>query len=168
MHDAHYRARRCVRDRDHAARARAGAIRGRRGPLAELDPSPVVVSRLYHELPDARGRLAAALREVSSPRRQRNLDKKFALAGPVRRRPRRTPSGMVAISREFSAPGRIRASDPRIRSPPLCLRKRRLSRLVEPNAASVSGDFLPDLSDSHVVPGDITSADHGVIKNSRS
>jgi hypothetical protein len=34
---------------------------------------------------------------------------------------------------DSDAPGRIRTSDPRIRSPPLCLRKRRLSRLDKPN-----------------------------------
>ena len=34
---------------------------------------------------------------------------------------------------EVDAPGRIRTCDPRIRSPPLCLQKRRFSRLFKPN-----------------------------------
>jgi hypothetical protein len=43
----------------------------------------------------------------------------------------------------FYAPGRIRTSDPRIRSPPICLRKRRFSPLVKPNSVNCSRNLLP-------------------------
>ena len=63
--------------------------------------------------------------------------------------------GANARNRSFAgktyAPGRIRTCDPRIRSPPICLPKRRFSRLFKPNSSRAAGNLLPDNSESLVV-----------------
>ena len=51
------------------------------------------------------------------------------------------------FGRRLHAPGRIRTCDPRIRSPPSCLRKRRLNRLVKPKSPHPARILLPE--DSH-------------------
>ena len=54
----------------------------------------------------------------------------------TRSKPKRQhlPLKRSAFAGFLDAPERIRTSDPRIRNPPLCLRKRRLSRLDKPNS----------------------------------
>jgi hypothetical protein len=72
---------------------------------------------------------------------------------------------ITPICRRFDAPGRIRTCDPRIRSRPTCLRKRRFSRLFKPIlgghaeillsdksrrlcSSSTRGDWIPRCSDT--------------------
>ena len=97
--------------------ARSGT-RGHRGMGCRARPVP---SRSPRKADELEVRETGPTRVRSDNKAALILDKKIASERvALGRRDPRTASQIGAIYRRFDAPGRIRTSDPRIRSPPLC------------------------------------------------
>ncbi len=132
--------------------------------LSRTDINPVRVGQVRSEPTDPETindlRFSAPTERQSASEQAKNPNRgALSTTKPgsrIRKSPR--PQGAVvrasdrpAICRYFYAPGRIRTCDPRIRSPPICLRKHRFGGLFKPNDNSARRALLPDDSRADVV-----------------
>ena len=133
-------------DRVESRRSRrpSGMRRGRTGPLRATlgDRKGAVARGTPHVCRERSGPFSRALRRSPAAQACGRLE---ALPGDVDRIGRaRAGVADLGLLGSGYAPGRIRTSVPRIRSPPISLRKRRFSRLSKPFLVSSPGILLPD------------------------